>query len=791
MKNLFLSFFILILTFQNTFSQNKIIEDPADGGSTAPYVKITKLELRDTTTILHFKVNYRPGWWIQVNADKTHIQNSEGGESLYVLKADGITLNKKHWMDETGSHNYTLYFPPLEEGIEKIDFLEEQWKIFDIQLTDNPVVDSPLPSSLLGNWLKTDGSNEWTYGFDKDKLIMDRSVYTIVEVKAKKKKGEIIYQTEKEHQSLFYKEGKNGQMLIGHSPNKLASYSQQFIDNPDYQLAHDTFFEEPILQQDSAIYKGYIKGYHPKMGKTGLIHLDNVLTQNQESYTIHINADGSFHAKFPMIYPEQGYIRMFGNFNSIHFEPGKTTFQFIDLSSSSTSSDREKKRPKAFFMGDNAKVNTDLTGMSDIRHFNYDDMRSKILEMDKEAYKAYCFDIKDKDMASFEDYLNKHKVSKKARFIKGKSIAFRAYTNVLSYNMNREGAYRSKHKVPRDQREIPLEKASLDSEFLAFLAEFDLNSPLNLVSSEFDILINRLKFSDIIRNSGFTNPYKDLESEIDKRSIPLTKEQRDALKPFASADSNEDLTKAFKASKDVLGLLFSVNQDMLREIYEKSTKKKYVENLEAQLGVEPGLLADIMLSQDKHNILESAYNPYTPEQEKEIPGLFQNEFIADYLLAANQQLKDKIAAIEQENKTATGYHVDETPTTEADQLFDAMMAKFKGKVVYVDFWATWCGPCIAGMKKIAPLKEELEGEDVVFVYITNQTSPEKTWELRIPSIKGEHFRVSPDEWNILSQKFQISGIPHYVLVDKDGNVVRNKLYMSNPELKNLMMEHLN
>ena len=121
-----------------------------------------------------------------------------------------------------------------------------------------------------------------------------------------------------------------------------------------------------------------------------------------------------------------------------------------------------------------------------------------------------------------------------------------------------------------------------------------------------------------------------------------------------------------------------------------------------------------------------------------------------------------------------------------------MIEKFKGKVVYVDFWATWCGPCKSGISKIAPLKEEMKNDNVVFLYVTNQTSPEGTWKNAIADIKGEHYRVSNDEWNYLTQKFNISGIPHYTLVDKQGNVVNPKLrHMDNTGLKSMLMKELN
>ncbi len=130
--------------------------------------------------------------------------------------------------------------------------------------------------------------------------------------------------------------------------------------------------------------------------------------------------------------------------------------------------------------------------------------------------------------------------------------------------------------------------------------------------------------------------------------------------------------------------------------------------------------------------------------------------------ALNEQTK-KLLEAQKRGKGSAGNIVPDSP---ADQLFEAIIEKYRGKVVFVDFWATWCGPCLQGIKMIAPLKEEMAGKDVVFLYLTGPSSPLATWPNMIPDIKGAHYRLSNDQWNYLCNKFKVNGIPHYVLVGR-------------------------
>lgn len=108
----------------------------------------------------------------------------------------------------------------------------------------------------------------------------------------------------------------------------------------------------------------------------------------------------------------------------------------------------------------------------------------------------------------------------------------------------------------------------------------------------------------------------------------------------------------------------------------------------------------------------------------------------------------------------------------AGMSFENIINKYKGKVIYLDFWASWCRPCKNEMPHSKKMKDHFKGKDVVFVYISSDRDA-NAWKKSVIDLQitGENYLTNPKVFNEYNGLYNVKYIPRYILIDKQGNVI--------------------
>lgn len=121
------------------------------------------------------------------------------------------------------------------------------------------------------------------------------------------------------------------------------------------------------------------------------------------------------------------------------------------------------------------------------------------------------------------------------------------------------------------------------------------------------------------------------------------------------------------------------------------------------------------------------------------------------------------------------------------------LSDFKGKVVLVDVWATWCGPCVKEIPSLKKIEEEFHGKDVVFLSVSVDDHKDKEkWKKYVADEKLGGIQIHAGPGASISRDYKISGIPRFMLFDKTGSIIDvDCIRPSNPKLKEILGEWLN
>jgi thiol-disulfide isomerase/thioredoxin len=100
------------------------------------------------------------------------------------------------------------------------------------------------------------------------------------------------------------------------------------------------------------------------------------------------------------------------------------------------------------------------------------------------------------------------------------------------------------------------------------------------------------------------------------------------------------------------------------------------------------------------------------------------------------------------------------------------ISSYKGKVIYIDTWATWCGPCKREIPHLHELEESMKNENVVFLSVSTDKDI-NAWKnfLQTQHMSGNQLHQSDDPETSMSKMYNVDSIPRFILIDEEGKIV--------------------
>ncbi|SDE19957.1 TlpA family protein disulfide reductase [Niabella drilacis] len=253
--------------------------------------------------------------------------------------------------------------------------------------------------------------------------------------------------------------------------------------------------------------------------------------------------------------------------------------------------------------------------------------------------------------------------------------------------------------------------------------------------------LGRIK-SDIINSLYYMQLY--YEDVIPKDSLKAYLAEYDRLAP--------PLLKKYAAGfYDASLLVLPVYRNILKVIRNYSTPNTKT----AAIPVEDWLFAKNISDQLKHTSNTESVKTLAPAIDRiknpKYKDVLQNVFEQKLLQFEGEQKAKIFRAIDADNMTVS-------------------IENYKGRVIYIDLWATWCGPCLAELPNFERLKQEYaDNNDVAFISLSIDEDIKK-WQSYITSmgLKGNQWNT-----NRLNLKdYFVEELPRYIIIDKDFKVIR-------------------
>lgn len=732
-------------------------------------IEITRVELADDETRIWLHVETLPEYWFRIEKS---MELRTGDKRYPIKRIDKMELGKeKYFRDTNWKDDIVLSFEPLPSNTTTFDFIEGDGdNFYNIYGVHNSK--KAKNELITSNW-RNEKTGDWEIGFYEDFAIYDCKYWNYKKkVKSGDKYSIVLVNGDTE---LTVSVGKNNggkrAITIGNRKNEYSLINGSTVgDYPDKEW--NASLKDSHYVIDTITLRGWIKNMPEDVKAKGnefAVIYDDIFTGKQKSIRCKMDSLGRFELKCPFINTTEVYFDMAHIRERNVLEPGETYYFLYDF-----------KQGKKLFMGSSSRLQNEIMAhdimwsSNRLRERNLDahelleglknDKQKKIEEINR---------IVAEHPTVSERYINYMKEMIRVRegrdlmqgrfYIKNRNVP----DDYLEYVGDTHWQKRTKpYTVYGDFTtfirdyidQLAHKRYNVDrGEYFLITDEYAKRYILKKYSEEGKLSITDDDLALMLR---YADGYKEKMNKIDDENI---EELRLIVKEF----DEQEYVKQYN------------------RLMEREDIKKILEEEESMLTIYNSLmiLDSIGCDQDLRDIIIAKYLFKELDHDCKPLSEIAMRYLEDNVRmpAAKAFVKaenDKYLALQRRditNSKSLKSAVDVSEMSDGEKILRKMIEPHKGKIILLDIWGTWCGPCKEALSHSAEEYERLKDYDMVFMYLANR-SPEESWKnvIKEYNVLGDnvvHYNLPEDQQNAIQSFLDVRSFPTYKLIDRDGNIL--------------------